>query len=358
MTIRFFPRDGQFWLYHLGSSLFTAAITLLTVAWWSPGPLVALDSAAAIVWLLPYTLAVLAFRWQYKARNWKAWSMGRLIVAVFGFGMAAALLVTGAVAALTLPLFWGRLAEFYAAGGSQLIPHQYLSRTILSGSLQAQVILCAWMFIYISFTGRRDMREQELALKDAQLRNLANQLNPHFLFNSLNNIRFMIHENAQQADSMLVGLSEVLRYSLEGGTREKVSLAQEAEIIQRYLAIMAVQFEERLRCRIDIPAHLQSCLVPPLMLQILVENAVKHGIEHLQQGGVLEVSARAQGPHLQLVVANDMAGAQDHRAGLGIGLPNIERRLQLLYGERASHAISRSGGRFVVTLNLPKELST
>ena len=190
---------------------------------------------------------------------------------------------------MTLPFFWNGLAAWYAAQGAALVPGNYLMRTISGASLQAQVFICVWIFIYISHTGRRDARAQELAnaqlqasLKEAQLRSLSNQLNPHFLFNSLNNIRFMIHEDPRQADAMLVGLSDILRYSLEGDRRSKVSLREEVAMIERYIAIAAVQLGERLRFTMDIPPHVLGCTVPPLLLQMLVENAVKHGVEPLR----------------------------------------------------------------------------
>ncbi|QNA98583.1 sensor histidine kinase [Massilia sp. Se16.2.3] len=362
MALRFFPRDSLFWRYHLGASAFCMAVTLLTIFLWSP--LVKQDSVATIVWLLPYTLAVLGFRWLYRARRWQALPMARLIAIAVAYASATAVLVALAVAAFTLPFFWDALIAWYAVRDVRLSLGPHLLQTVSSASLQAQVFICAWIFIYISFTGSRDVRERELdnarlqaALREAQLHSLSNQLNPHFLFNSLNNIRFMIHEDADRADAMLVGLSDILRYSLRAGEHGKVSLGEELEVIERYLAIVGVQLEARLRCRIDIPADLSGCLVPPLLLQGLVENAVKHGIEPQREGGTLIVSGRRSGKNArELLVANDkpVAGSGP---GLGIGLPHLARRLALLYGERAMHTVADSGSEFRVTLTLPLERS-
>ncbi|KQQ86594.1 sensor histidine kinase [Massilia sp. Leaf139] len=362
MTIRFLPHDRQFWTYHLGASAFCLALTLLPILLWSP--LVAQDSAATLVWLLPFTLAVLAFRWLYKTRGWQRLPMNRLIPRVVAYGALAAVLVAGFTAAVTLPFFWTPLAAWYAAAGAPLEPLPYLVRSVSSASLQAHVFLCAWCFIYISFTGNRDAREQLLAnarlqasLKDAQLRSLSNQLNPHFLFNALNDIRFMIHEDGRRADTMLVGLSEMLRYALVSDSRPKVRLAEELEIIERYIAIVGVQLEARLRFALTIPAQLHDCLVPPLLLQILVENAVKHGIEPLRAGGALSVSASDGGDRVRFFVANDKPMAQPEAAGLGIGMRNVAQRLALLYGDGAAHEVRSAPGRHEVVLTLPKEFA-
>lgn len=362
-AFRFLPRDRQFWLLHLGATLFTAGVTLLTVMLWSP--LRAQDSAAALAWTPPFTLAVLGFRWMYKRHAWQRWSMGRLVVAAVAYASVAAVFVTVCVTAMTLPVFWNELESFYTARNMPLVTADYLLRSIASASLQAQVFLCAWIFIYISITGQRDARDQELAttrlqasLKDAQLRSLANQLNPHFLFNSLNDIRFMIHEDAAQADAMLVGLSDILRYSLEGPLREKVTLSEELAVIERYIGIVSVQLESRLRFSMDVPGHLGSCLVPPLMLQMLVENAIKHGAASMRQGGAVHVSISEQGSNLRLAVVNDKPAAPSasvEAAGLGLAVRNIEQRLHLLYGGAARHTTFSSERQHEVTLDIPKE---
>jgi LytS/YehU family sensor histidine kinase len=124
---------------------------------------------------------------------------------------------------------------------------------------------------------------------------LASQLNPYFLFNSLNNIRFMLHENASLADSNIVALSEILRYALESAQHTKVRLSRELDIVRRYVEIVRAQYEDRLRFTLHAePAH-EACLVPPMALHLLVENAVKHGLDHLRDGGLLAVSVSVSG---------------------------------------------------------------
>jgi LytS/YehU family sensor histidine kinase len=166
----------------------------------------------------------------------------------------------------------------------------------------------------------------------------------------------MIHEDGQRADTMLVGLSDMLRYTLAGDSRPKVRLAEELGIIERYIAIVGVQLEERLRFTMTIPAQLHDCLVPPLLLQILVENAVRHGIEPLRAGGSLTVTAADAGSHLRFMVVNDTPATRAAGGtGLGIGMRNIAQRLELLYGGAATHAVHATSGRHEVLLTLPRE---
>jgi two-component sensor histidine kinase len=339
-----FPRDRQFWGYHVLLALGACAISLATLQMY--GSFVAREVAAATLWVLPFTLAALGFRWLYKRRSWRALSSTRQLPLVLAYGTLAGLAVAAAVAAMLWPAF----------GPTSV-------RRVVGDGLQAQLFLCAWSFIYISVTGQRHLRDTEVAnlqlqgsLREAQLDNLASQLNPHFLFNSLNNIRFMLHENASLADSNLVALSEILRYSLESGQHTKVRLSRELDIVRRYVDIVRAQYEERLRFTLHTETSHEACLVPPMALHLLVENAVKHGIDDLRDGGLLAVSVSASGERLHLRVLNDVPpAASGHSAGAGVGLRNIERRLQLLYGGAARLLVTRHPARFEVLLDLPLE---
>ncbi len=231
--------------------------------------------------------------------------------------------------------------------------------------LQAQLFISAWAFVYISAAAAQRAREGELqnlrlqtSLKAAQLCSLTNQLKPHFLFNALNNIRFMIHEDGDRADAMIVALSELLRYSLENSQQGKTRLSQELAIIEAFISIMHTQLEERLDFQLSVAPVLMGCLLPPMVLQLLVENAIKHGLDHLPRGGRLSVQAVDGGDSLRLIVSNDAPpNAASVPPGSGPGLPNIERRLHLLYGERAALNIKARAGHFQVELSLPKEFS-
>ncbi len=342
MPLRFLPRNGQFWFYHGLTVLATVGISLAAMSVY--GNVGADDARSATLWVLPYTVATLAFRWLYRRLGWQEWPMSRLIPLVMLYGCVAGMMVASCMAAMKHPVSW-------AAG------------KLVADGLQAQLFVCAWAFIYISVTSQRHIREAAMAnlrlqdsLKEAQLNSLSGQLNPHFLFNSLNNLRFMIHEDAQRAAAMVLALSDILRYSLESGQQAKVQLAREMEIIHRYIDVVRAQLEDRLRFTFHVPSELHACLVPPMLLQLLVENAVKHGIENLRGGGSVQLQVVRQERQLVLQVRNDMPPAHlSENAGTGLGLANIERRLQLLYGGQAMMQAGPSGGQFEVLVRLPKE---
>jgi LytS/YehU family sensor histidine kinase len=269
-----------------------------------------------------------------------------------------------AVAAALAPWYWDQMYVPQLSSGLRLSPFQFLWRYVLSGGFQTQLLIGAWIFVFIgasrSGAAARALLLNErlqVALKEAQLSSLSNQLNPHFLFNALNNIRFMIHEDAGRADRTLVALSELLRYSLEGARSDTLPLCREVEMVERYIAVAASQLEDRLDFTLELADGLRDWPVPPMLLQMLVENAVKHGIEPARHGGRVRVDIAEQDRRLVCSVVNDLDARSDapQADGMGIGLRNIERRLQLLYGARATLAAGRRDGRFAATITLPRE---
>ena len=371
MTTFFFPRDQLFWRFHGLAVIGIIAITLLTFHFW--GDLSLSNIITNVIWCLPYSAAVLGFRYLYKSRAWHQLPMVKLIPLVIAYGSVTALLVVARVSLISTLVFWVASGSNHSESGSAGLS----MRMLIGGALQAQLFICIWIFIYTSVTSARRIKDSELynlrlqnTLKEAQLSSLSNQLNPHFLFNALNNIRFMMHENTQHADDMVVALSDILRYSLASSTRDKVSLQEELDIIERYLAIMKIQMEDRLQIQMNIDPKFHSYLLPPMILQMLIENAIKHGIDQIAQGGMLSMTVTDQADQLLFEIRNDLAANKDglgsdlakqgHVATLGIGLENIRKRLDLLYGTKAQmHAFSQEltpmNTQFVVRLQLPKE---
>lgn len=360
MPLHFLPRDRLFWLYHGSAVGIGLAVTVAMAI--MAGQLVGYRVATSVAWVPLYTLAALGFRWIYKHLDAEKFGMGRLIAGAVVYSALAGALMAVLLQSVVLPLFWSAVQARLAASNFPVNYNQYLWMTIRESGPQNQMFVLAWSFIYISVTASRRVRNTELSnlrlqnsLKDAQLSSLSNQLNPHFLFNSLNNIRFMIHEDAQRADSMITSFSEILRYSLESSRQEKISLAQEMAIIRKYIAIVEVQLEERLSFRMRIGADLQQALVPPMVLQMLVENAIKHGLDQLHAGGNLTLDAALHGGQLRFEVANDTPLAAAKPPGMGIGLRNIAQRLELLYGGAAAIEAVAAPARFTVHLTLPME---
>jgi len=204
----------------------------------------------------------------------------------------------------------------------------------------------------------RGMREREILqlAAEAELRALRAQLNPHFLFNALTTIGYLLKSAPDRALGTLYRLTDLLRAVLRRPPGEVVTLGEELEIVESYLAIERERFEERLTVRIDVPTALRAIPVLPLLVQPLVENAVKHGITPLKRGGTITVSAsldssddgRRSPPVLRITVADTGTGldrlTHDEHTGMGVGLRSIEQRLALHYGPAAALEITSAAG--------------
>jgi len=220
---------------------------------------------------------------------------------------------------------------------------------IIASTINGMLLFCGWFslyFIYHTFERLRRMQLEQLRLaasvKEAELRALKSQVNPHFLFNSLNSLRALIDEDAPKARESVTRLANLLRYSLQSGQQGTVSFEEELRIVEDYMALEQIRHENRLRVRWDIADSVRAVQVPPMLLQTLVENAVKYGISTRREGGELVIAARIVDGALEIRVTNpgDLAApasAAAARAGssTGVGLRNASDRLKLLFGEHA-----------------------
>lgn len=202
-------------------------------------------------------------------------------------------------------------------------------------------LVALWLAIYLGVQAVRRRRAAELEslrtevlAREAKLRSLQQQLNPHFLFNCLNGLRGMIGEDPGRARRMVTQLAELLRASLRQDACKLIPMEEEMATVNAYLELESVRLEERLRIRREIEPEVRGALVPPMLLQGLVENAVKHGIADSPGGGDLVIGGAIEGAMLRLEVKN--TGMLGVKEGSGIGLANARERLRLLYGERAS----------------------
>jgi two-component system sensor histidine kinase AlgZ len=199
----------------------------------------------------------------------------------------------------------------------------------------------------------RRLLETQVTAREAELRALRAQLHPHFLFNSLNSISALVGPDPEAARRMCGLLGDFLRTSLALGGRERVALEEELALAERYLAIEQVRFGPRLTVeRAAEPAAL-PCLVPPLLIQPLIENAVKHGVADRVEGGTIRIEARRRGTALEIAVENPRDPEAPPRRGSGLGLENVRQRLTALDPRRARLDVVEEPGRFRVTLNLP-----
>jgi two-component system sensor histidine kinase AlgZ len=218
--------------------------------------------------------------------------------------------------------------------------------TLLRVSLESAnwaTVFTGWLIIYFFAVRSREQRLAELrqselarALQLAELRLLKSQLNPHFLFNALNTIRSLIAYDPSRAQDAVTRLASTLRYTLNSSQDELVTLAQELEIVNDYLALESMRFDERLGVELDIPASVRGIRIPVMLLQTVVENAIKHGIAELPSGGILRIYAALEGDALVINVANPKPPSTPGSGREGVGLRNSAERLRLLFGNRGS----------------------
>jgi len=191
--------------------------------------------------------------------------------------------------------------------------------------------------------------------RDAELRALKAQVNPHFLFNSLNSISALTSIDPARARDMCVLLGDFLRLTLGLGEKNLVRFSDELELLEKYMAIEKVRFGDRLRMHEEIQEDSKVCLLPPLLLQPLVENAVKHGIAGLPEGGDVRLAVQRQNGRLAILVENSWDPEAPPRRPGGLGLKNVQQRLEARYGKDASLRVDTEGELFQVSLSLPAD---
>jgi LytS/YehU family sensor histidine kinase len=224
--------------------------------------------------------------------------------------------------------------------------------------LNLTALFTVWAVLYLTITALREqrsaaLRQSELtrALQLAELRLLKSQLNPHFLFNSLNSVRALIADDPAGAQQAVTQLARTLRYTLTAGREELVTLARELDIVEDYLALESLRFGERLRIERDLAPAALNARVPVMLLQTVVENAIKHGIAELPAGGNLRILAALRGGTLYIDVENTRpakTASALRREGEGVGLDNAAERLRLLFGAQATLDLDLSRAEIAV----------
>ena len=217
----------------------------------------------------------------------------------------------------------------------------YQNKTNLLGIFYSLVLIAIWMLIYILYhyveknrNNQLDRLKLETTVKELELKTIKSHINPHFIFNSLNSIRALVDENPYQARKAITELSNILRSSMHAEKLETVSLKKELDIIQDYLALEKMRFEERLKIELDINDDTLQQQVPPMMLQTLVENAIKHGISKQIDGGVVRIVAEFKNSNLELLVQNTGQISSIINQD-GFGIKSTQDRLNLMYSGKA-----------------------
>ncbi len=201
--------------------------------------------------------------------------------------------------------------------------------------------LFIWSLIYFGFHYVENYKKTEVekwkleaAVKEAELRALKSQMNPHFIFNSLNNLRGLIVEDPERAQTVVTQLAGILRYSLQAGDKETVTLEEELQTVSDYLALEAVRLEERLQVKMNIDPASLKISVPAMLVQTLVENGIKYGVATLPKGGEISLTSQLDSTMLKLQVINSGQFNETSNSN-GVGLKNSRERLKLLFGEAA-----------------------
>jgi anti-sigma regulatory factor (Ser/Thr protein kinase) len=364
----------QAWVWGRRTTLLPVA-----VAFWS---LIALMNATQMyIGLrgegLPFANGLTPFlKWQEPL--WLVWALLTPVVgwlaARYPLRVAAFPILVHLLAGLACALVRSAAGEFItmhlAPFPSGQDPRTYLER--LAGRLTSTLnieLLVYWglVTVFHAFDFYAKYRDREIAatrlerqLVSAQLETLRLQLDPHFLFNALHSIATLIRERENEpAVKMLTDLSQLLRQSLNTSGRQKVPLSGELDILRHYIDIQETRFPDRLHVALQVERDVEQALVPTLILQPLVENAIRHGIARLDRPGHVTIAAHRADERLRLEVSDDGPGLDtpSREAGAGVGLDNTRARLAGLYGAAQSFALqNRAGGGVTASITLPLEV--
>lgn len=231
---------------------------------------------------------------------------------------------------------------------------------ILINILALTMLIICWNGIYFTYHFFQKSRQQELdnlsleaSKNEIELKNLRSQLNPHFLFNSLNSIRALIDREPQHAKSAVTILSNLLRKSLISGKENLIPIAEEMEIVHNYLELEKIRFEERLNVNWEQDKQLDPFPIPPFSIQMLAENAIKHGISQQIEGGFITIKSYKDEKFIYITVEN--TGQLGISPDTGIGISNTKRRLAIQYKGKADFSIKQLDGSVLATLKIEYE---
>ena len=278
------------------------------------------------------------------------------------------LFLTHIIAAVIVSFLWMQAARLIAYLVSQFHAFQGLDQkfaphaTLLLGpGFVLYVLAIASHYVILGMDESRAAEarvlETSILARDAELKALKAQINPHFLFNSLNSISALTSIDSAKAREMCILLADFLRMTLGLGEKALVPLREELELLQRFLAIEKVRFGERLRVDAHIETQAETCLLPPLLLQPLVENAIIHGIATLPAGGTVRLAAECSGGRLHLSIDNSVDPDAPAPRKNGLGLANVRLRLEARYGKDATLRATAEEDLFRVTISLPAEMA-
>jgi LytS/YehU family sensor histidine kinase len=274
--------------------------------------------------------------------------------------------LTHVMAAQVLSFLWTLIATPFARALSYIPQFHGLDKQFspnlwivyVTGSL-VYLMSIAFQYVVIAQKAARAVElravETSMLARDAELRALRAQINPHFLFNSLNSISALTSIDPARAREMCLLLADFLRLTLGMGEKHVIRFSEELDLLEKFMAIEKVRFGERLRMEESVEEEAKRCQIPALLLQPLLENAVSHGIASMADGGSIRLQAQVQDGRLGIMVENDRDDEAPPRRKNGVGLKNVRSRLEARYGKDATFRVEPSEDRFRVSMTLPAE---
>ena len=289
------------------------------------------------------------FRGIIKKQNWLELPLKKIIPKVIISSFLLGIAIYGTVYGVSF--FSGVMAK-----------EDYTPINPIIGVIITSGIALLWALIYFSIHYLENYKKTEIesliweaAVKDYELKTLKSQLNPHFMFNAMNSIRSLIEEDPESAKVALTKLSNILRYSLKMERAGSVLLSEEIEAVKDYLDLEKMRFEERLKYSININSEAGRVEIPPMMIQTLVENGIKHGISKKTEGGEIMIESKVENLDLLIEIRNIGYLEDDAlKNSKGFGVANTKHRLNLLFGERASFSLTNENENIVLAkLKIP-----
>lgn len=338
-----------YWICQVSGWLLYTLFSLAMIAIF--GGMASLNTSGIVLQFIIFTSLLFlshAFRLYIIKQGWVAMKVIQLIPRVLLGTLVVAILAQGFI----------HLLIYYFLPLDGITPFSWSAFFAYIFNVYVVLILWSAIYFFIKFSQKNSKNEIEKlelrsALQEAELMILKNQINPHFLFNALNNIRSLILSDQDRARQMVTHISELLRYSIQFNASEKVTLAEEMNIVEDYLQLESIQFNDRLAYVMNIADDTKELSIPPMAIQLLVENAIKHGLSMQKKGGFIRIESSKADNELVIKVTN--TGQLGQKKGReGIGLKNLLERMKILFGPFAQFQLENSTDETVTaTLNIP-----
>ncbi len=333
-------RKKIYWLSQLSGWFLFVLINVIVVASFEK-----LTLPRLILWIFIGIFGVIIthlLRKIIRKQNWLSSTLGKGVIRIVVSSLVSGIIFYGIVFTLSF-LLHAREEEFKMG-------------QLIAGFTNLSAIIFFWSLVYFAVHYFENYKKKEIesliweaAVKDYELKTLKSQLNPHFMFNAMNSIRALIEEDPESAKTAITKLSNLLRYSLKMERMEMVPFEDEMGNVKDYLDLEKIRFEERLKYSLNIDSRSRKIEIPPMMIQTLVENGIKHGISKRTEGGEISVKSRVDNSYLHVEIKNSgHLFEEDLKKSKGFGVSNTKHRLSLIYGENAKFDIKNENPEKVI----------